>query len=206
MKILTPGLLSYEEGLKLQKKIHAKRAANLCEDTLILLEHTPVYTLGKNAKAENILASEDWLKNEEIEIHQSDRGGDVTYHGPGQLVGYPIFNLEKRGLGVRNYVYKLEEMIINTLKEFDIKSTRNPDYPGVWVGNNKIAALGIRLHKDVSMHGFALNVNPDLRHYDGILACGIQNRGITSIQQEIHSNISVATVMTVVVRQMEIIF
>ncbi len=203
LTIMTPGLMDYREAWDLQKRIHADRTEGRCGDTLILLEHPPVYTLGRNADAEHILADESWLEEAGIDVVQSDRGGDVTYHGPGQLVGYPLVSLEDRAVSVRRFVSVIEETLIAVLKEFDIAGATHPEYPGVWTGQNKIAALGLRIHRQVTMHGFALNVCPDLQHYQGIVACGIADRGVTSMALECGRPVSVEDVIPVAIREFQ---
>lgn len=152
-------------------------------DTLILLEHPHVYTLGRSGHAENILADESALAATSAAVRWVDRGGDVTYHGPGQLVGYPIVHLERLGRDTHQHVWRIEETLIRTLADFGVSGQRDPAYPGVWVGEAKIAAIGVRVAKWVSSHGFALNVSTDLSYFDNIIPCGIQGRGVTSLSQ-----------------------
>ena len=194
LQLLTPGLMPYREAWELQKKVHAERLAGNCPDTLILLEHPPVYTLGRHAVEGNITADQAFLEAKGIEIVQSDRGGDVTYHGPGQLVGYPIFRLPEGSFAVKEFVRRIERTLIRCLEDHGICSTTHDAYPGVWVGRNKIAAIGLRIIEAVSMHGFALNVSPDLSHYTGIIACGIQERGITTMEGELRRPVSMEEV------------
>ena len=149
------------------------------EDTLILVEHDPVYTLGKNANEDHLLQSRD----ESVDVFNIERGGDITFHGPGQLVGYPILDLSNYKKSVSWYMRTLEQVLIDTLIEFKIIAQRNDGLTGVWVGDEKIAALGVRISRCVTMHGFALNVNPDLSFYDGIIPCGIFDHGVTSMEQ-----------------------
>lgn len=177
----------YNPTWDLQKSIHKLRANNKINDVVFLLEHNHVYTLGKNANKNHILSSN--LK--ETEIIKIDRGGDVTYHGPGQLVGYPILDLHNYKMSISWYLDVLSNSIINMLTDLDIDSHYRNDYVGVWVDESKIAAFGVRLSKWITMHGFALNINTDLKYYDGLIPCGIFECGITSISDNIKTKFSV---------------
>lgn len=150
---------------------------------LLFVEHPHVYTIGKSGNWENLLFTNDILAQKGIEVVKTDRGGDITYHGPGQLVGYPILDLEQFGLGVARYIEKLEEVIIRTAAHFGITAQRVPSRTGVWVGNNKLCALGIKCSRYVSMHGFALNVRTDLDYFQGIIPCGLDDGGSTSFEK-----------------------
>ena len=195
--LLQPGRIPYAEGLRLQSEVVAARKANLIGDTLILLEHPPVLTLGRNATRANILASDELLTQKEIEIHEINRGGDVTYHGPGQLIGYPIVDLRgdlpgKKGphLGPVDFVRLIEEALILTCKDFGVPAQRICKLTGVWtyaggsIREKKIAAIGIHVSQAVTSHGFALNVTTDLRDFGWIIPCGITDRGVTSLELE----------------------
>ncbi len=171
----------YEEVAALQETLLADRIAGLAPDTLLLLEHAPVFTLGRSGGAANILWSADELARRGIAKRQATRGGNVTYHGPGQLVGYPIVHLGEAGLTLMAYIHALEEVLIRALAACGVEGRRAPRNRGVWVGNDKIAALGIRVSRQVAMHGFALNVNPRLEDYQGIVACGLSDAGVTSL-------------------------
>lgn len=182
------GNTRYSEALEIQKEIHEK-VANGAEDHLLLVEHPHVYTFGKSADHNNLLINEDFLKQIDAEVFQTDRGGDITYHGPGQLVGYPIIDLNRNDLGVRRYVELLEKALIDTLAHFNIRAYQIDKLVGIWVGEGdeikrKIGAIGIKVSKGVSMHGFALNVNTDLSYFNHIVPCGITDKTVTSIQQE----------------------
>lgn len=172
---------AYGEVLALQERLHAQRAAGEIPDTLLLLEHRPVYTLGRSASEDNVLYSEEALRRAGIERVVTTRGGDVTYHGPGQLVGYPIIHLADAGMRVLEYVTALEETLIRAVAGFGIQAGRDARNRGVWVGDNKLAALGIRVARQVTMHGFALNVSTHLEDYRGIVACGLRDAGVTSM-------------------------
>lgn len=195
--LLSLGRISYAAGLDVQRRVVAARKAGLIGDTLLLLEHPPVLTLGRNAKRENVLASDELLREKGVELHEINRGGDVTYHGPGQLVGYPIVDLRgdlpgKRGphLGAVDFVRLLEEVLIRTCGDFRVMTQRVKGRTGVWtvangsVAEKKIAALGIHVSQGVTSHGFALNVTTDLRDFEWIVPCGIADRAVTSLELE----------------------
>jgi lipoate-protein ligase B len=173
------GQKSYKAVWDLQKEMQQQRIKGEIDDTLILVEHDPVYTLGKNANEDHLLQSRD----ESIDVFNIERGGDITFHGPGQLVAYPILDLSNYKKSVSWYMRTLEQVLIDTLIEFKIIAQRNEGLTGVWVGDEKIAALGVRISRWVTMHGFSLNVNPDLSFYDGIIPCGIFDHGVTSMEQ-----------------------
>ena len=173
------GRKSYKAVWDLQIKMQQQRIRGEIEDTLILVEHDPVYTLGKNADKDHLLQSRD----ESVDVFNIERGGDITFHGPGQLVVYPILDLSNYKKSVSWYMRTLEQVLIDTLIEFKIIAQRNDGLTGVWVGDEKIAALGVRISRWVTMHGFSLNVNPDLSFYDGIIPCGIFDHGVTSMEQ-----------------------
>jgi len=198
--LLNLGRTSYAEGLRVQAKLVAARKAGAIADTLVLLEHPPVLTLGRNAHRENILASDELLHNKGVEIHEINRGGDVTYHGPGQLVGYPIVDLRgdlpgKKGphLGPVDFVRLLEEVLIRTCRNFGVQAQRIAGRTGVWtmaggsVLERKVAAIGVHVSQGVTSHGFALNVTTDLRDFQWIVPCGITDRAPTSLETEVAS-------------------
>ena len=181
------GFKKYKSGLALQKKLQKQRIAGNTQDTLILVEHEPVYTLGKNANKHHLLQSRD----KSVAVHKIERGGDVTFHGPGQLVGYPILDLRNYKKSVSWYMRTLEELTIRVLKEFDIKGSRKKGLTGVWVENKKIAAQGVRISRWVTMHGFSINVCPQLSYYDGIIPCGIFDYDVTSMEECLNKKLSV---------------
>ena len=200
------GQVDYLEAWELQKALVAERIANPeTPGKLLLLEHPHTYTLGRNGRLENLLLNEDELTARQIAFYQVDRGGDITYHGPGQLVGYPILSLkrvyEQLGLGmVQRYVTDIEEVIIQTLAKFGIDGQRFEGHRGVWVetgqGLDKIAAVGIRIQKDgVTSHGFALNVQPDLSYFSHIIPCGIQDHGVASMAQFLDTPVTIVDVL-----------
>ncbi|PIS29237.1 MAG: lipoyl(octanoyl) transferase [Candidatus Marinimicrobia bacterium CG08_land_8_20_14_0_20_45_22] len=178
LNVLDLGCCPYGKAWEIQKRTHADRFAGKLPDTLILVEHPHVYTLGKNANASHLIASQEYLKSRGIEIFKVDRGGDITYHGPGQLVSYPIFNLKEHKESIAWYVYSVEEVLIQMLAGFDIQAGRIKGLTGIWVGDKKIAAIGMRVSRWVTMHGFALNVSTDLSLYNGIVPCGIVDKGV----------------------------
>ncbi|WP_026478865.1 lipoyl(octanoyl) transferase LipB [Alkaliphilus transvaalensis] len=184
LNIVELGRCDYEKALDIQFNTLEKRQNKEIEDTLILVEHPPVITLGSNAMVSNIIASEEFLKGQGIQLHKTNRGGDVTYHGPGQIVGYPIIDIKSSKIGIRNFVRNLEEVFIQLLKEeFQIEAGRHPEHTGVWVGDEKIVAIGLAVKKGVTMHGFAFNVNTNLQHFNLIVPCGIANKGVTSVEK-----------------------
>lgn len=180
--VLQLDILPYDQALRLQEELVVKRREGNIRDLLILLEHPPVVTVTREKTRENIIVPLDRLAKEGIIIAKTNRGGDVTYHGPGQLVGYLIMDLNHYGNDLHDYVHNIETIIINLLKDYEIVAYRDSRYPGVWVNDEKIAAIGIAVKsKWIAMHGFALNVNPNLTHFSYIFPCGIKDRGVTSL-------------------------
>ncbi len=177
------GSVDYDSAWELQRELVRQRREGAIPDTLLLLEHRPpVITLGRASHAEHLLVPPESLLQMGIQLVETDRGGDVTYHGPGQLVGYPIMDLREHGRDVHLYLRRLEEAIIIALRHFGIEAHRKQGLTGVWVGDEKIAAMGIKVTHWITMHGFALNVQPNLSHFDLIVPCGIHDKGVTSIQ------------------------
>jgi lipoyl(octanoyl) transferase len=172
------------------------------DDLLILVEHDPVYTLGKNADVNHLLQSRDRT----IEVFNVERGGDITFHGPGQLVGYPIIDLANYKKSVSWYMHSLEQLTIEVLSEFEISAKRVKGLTGVWVGDKKIAAQGVRLTRWVTMHGFSINVNTDLSYYNGIIPCGIFDRGVTSMEELLGSTQKMEKIRTLVINKFNQIF
>ena len=179
IKIIDLGFLDYKNSWNYQKELQKKVLIGDCSDSIIFVEHDSVYTFGKNSDKSNLLVSKD----SKIKIYETERGGEITYHGPGQIVCYPILNLKNFKQSVTWYMRALEEVIIETLKLLNIKATRKDGLTGVWVKNEKIGAQGVRMSKWVTMHGFALNVNTDLRFFNDIIPCGIKDFGVTSIEK-----------------------
>ena len=172
------GTCNYNKALSTQEITREKLIQNSGVNTLFLVEHDHIYTLGKHANPKNIL-------NDNCEIIQTDRGGDVTYHGPGQLVGYPIIDLKKMKLGVKSYVKKIESLLIATLHDYKIDAHINEGQPGVWVNNKKIGSIGIRVSRGITTHGFSLNVNTDMKYFSNIISCGIDDVLMTSMEKEL---------------------
>ena len=175
------GMVPYHPMLALQHERHRLVRDGLIEDTLFLLQHPPVITLGRNARGEHVRADAPVLRGRGIEVVSTRRGGDVTYHAPGQIVGYPIVRLRVREQDVRRFVFHLEELLIRTVSDFGISARRIESLRGIWVGDAKLAAIGVRLARWTTMHGFALNVDLDLSGFDLIVPCGIRDRGTTSL-------------------------
>ena len=195
--ILDLGLSPFKEVWDLQKELVKKRQNGQIKDTLILAEHEPVYTLGKNANENHILQNSP----RDVKTYQIERGGDVTYHGPGQLVGYPIIDLHNYNKSISCYMRSLEQLIIDTLAEFRVTAERKDGLTGVWVGDEKIAALGVRVTRWITMHGFALNVSPDLTYYSGIIPCGIFEYGVTSMGKQLTDQVAVDSVKQVLIEK-----
>jgi lipoyl(octanoyl) transferase len=188
------GMIGYAEAWELQKRVVAARKAGAMEDVLLLCEHPPVITMGRSGKPENLLASEHVLRQKGVEFHATDRGGDITYHGPGQIVGYPILNLGAIRRDVVWYVRMLEEAMIRATAEFGITTERVAGKTGIWVraGNSeeKLAAIGVHISRWVTSHGFAYNVSTDLRNFDLIVPCGIADRKATSLEKLLGRNVN----------------
>lgn len=184
LKVMFLGKCDYRRALELQYKLLEKRQNKEIDDTLIIVEHPPVITLGNQAEGSNIIAPQEFLQMQGIELIQTNRGGDVTYHGLGQIVGYPIVDIKDSKIGIRNFVRGLEEIFIQILQDkFNISSERNCQHTGVWIGNEKILAIGLAVKRGVTMHGFAFNVNTNLEHFKYIVPCGITDKGVTSIEK-----------------------
>ena len=205
ISVLHLGRIDYASGLRVQQKLIELRKAEAIGDVLLLLEHTPVITLGRNAKAANVLLPAEQLALRGVEVFECDRGGDVTFHGPGQLVGYPIFDLrgyatpdgKRKTLGAVDYVRRLEEVLIRTCADFSIPTKRVTGLTGAWTETpteSKIAAIGVHISRFVTSHGFALNVNTDLSYFDFIVPCGITSKPVTSMQKELGREIDLAAV------------
>lgn len=189
-----PGLTPYAESWQMQRELTGLRKRDEIPDTFLLCEHPPVYTLGRAAKdASNLGAGEEYLRSLGAEVFWIDRGGDVTFHGPGQVVGYPILRLKVHD--THAYLRELEEIIIRTCGDFGIEAGRHPDYTGVWVGGEKIAAIGVKFSSGwITSHGFALNVKTDLSWFDRVTPCGIREHGVTSIQRELDRDVTLTSV------------
>lgn len=197
LDIIDLGLIGYDDALALQYNLVEKRRKEEIPDTLLLLEHHPVITLGKRATESDFLVSPEELEERGVDVAWIDRGGQATYHGPGQLVGYPIFNLQNHERSVKRFVYNLEKVIIELLRdEYSLTARTDDGYVGVWIESRKVAAIGISIHRKITMHGFALNVDTDLDYFSLIVPCGIHSStlGVTSISGELGKKISTAEV------------
>ena len=206
MHLLDLGLELYDRALNLQHCLVAARREGRIEDVLLLLEHPPVITLGRRGDESNIVASNELLARLGIEVHRVERGGDVTYHGPGQLVGYPILDLRGHRQDVGWYMRSLEEVLIRALSDFGVEAGRLEGRIGVWIGDKNIAALGARIEEWITYHGFALNVCPDLSHFDLIIPCGYRDIGVTSMEEVLEEAPEVSEVRESVVRRFGEVF
>src|SRR5690349_16494179 len=185
---VTLGRLSYGEALELQRSIARDRIAGaIPQDVLLLLEHPPVVTLGRGSKEKNLVASPEFLKSKGVELFEVERGGDVTFHGPGQLVGYPIIDLKRHRQDLHWFLRTVEEALIQTLARYEIPGERSSGFTGVWTNGRKIASIGVHARDWVTWHGFALNVTTDLSYFDFIVPCGIDGVTMTSIEKELVS-------------------
>lgn len=200
------GLVDYADALRLQKERVAQRKAGAIPDTILLLEHPHVYTLGRNARRENLLVSTEAIRARGAQVFETDRGGDVTYHGPGQLVGYPIFDLTQHRRDLAWYMRSLEEVFIGVARDFGIEAGRVAGATGVWVGNEKLVAMGVRVSRWVTSHGFAFNVNTDLRFFEWIIPCGLRDKGVTSLARLLGRAVEMSLVAHKVVEQFGVVF
>ena len=198
--------IDYKEAWDLQKEVLTLRSDGKVNDVLFLLEHPHTYTLGKVADKSNLISSKEYLEKNKISVYDIDRGGDITYHGPGQIVGYPIIDLKSWVMDTHKYLRALEEVIIQTCAEYGVKGTRNPKYTGVWIEDRKIAAIGIKVSRWITMHGFAFNINTDLDLFNGIIPCGISDKEVTSLSKEINKDISISEVKEKLVNNFKSIF
>ena len=200
------GLIDYKEAWDLQKHTFELRHQKKIGDIIFLLEHPHTYTLGKVADEKNLISSKEYLNDKKISVYNIDRGGDITYHGPGQIVGYPIIDLNDWENDAHKYLRALEEVIIKTCAYYGIKSGRDPKYTGVWVENRKIAAIGIKISRWITMHGFAFNVNTDLSLFTGIVPCGIVDKEVTSLKKELSRAITIAEVKDILLENFKKVF
>jgi lipoyl(octanoyl) transferase len=195
------GVVPYEDGLELQRALVERRKADEIPDQLLLLEHPPVITLGVRTRHDrsHVVASPETLEEQGVEVFESGRGGDVTYHGPGQLVGYPILDLRPDRCDVHRYVRDLEEVLIRAAAAFGITAGRSSGLTGAWVGDEKLAAIGVRIARWITSHGFALNVSTNLAHFGLIVPCGITDKGVTSLEQLLGRRVAMAAAQDAVV-------
>lgn len=208
VNLLKLGRTGYGEVLELQRSLRDRRIKDEIGDVLIVVEHRAVITMGRRGNDENVIVPEEFLKEQGVEIHWVERGGDVTYHGPGQLVVYPIFDLTNWGKDIRRFVENLELTIINVLnKNFDIKGrAESGTHTGVYVGESKIAAIGLAVRRWVTMHGFAFNINTDMSHFNWIIPCGLSDRGVTSVKSIIGCEVDFEKTSQSIIDEMQEIY
>jgi len=199
-KVKSEGLIDYDDAFELQKRLHGRVADGTLPNQLLLLEHPHIYTLGRRAKTSDILATDEFLSKEGVTVHRTDRGGEVTYHGPGQLVAYPIVNIRRWGGGPLKYVRALEQTVIATLDEIGIVANSQDCPTGVWVDDAKIAAIGVRISRGTTTHGVSLNVDPNLSFFDHIVPCGMADLKVTAISALAQDEIHIDQVIPVFVR------
>lgn len=197
------GFVPYTRALRWQRSLRLKRQKGEIPDSLLLLEHPPVYTLGRRDSSEDLLVSRDWLLRNGMEIHKTDRGGRITYHGPGQLVVYLIFEVKN---SIPRLVWQIEETLIRLLRHYHLEGQRNRDRPGVWVEEKKIAALGLHLQRGITTHGFSLNVNCDMKPFRYIVPCGIRDREMTSLERELGWQPSMRDVKHLLLEKLSAVF
>lgn len=190
LDIIKYDCLDYKKAYQLQLELRDQRQKNEINDTLLLVEHPAVLTIGTSGSRDNLVVSSDYLNQKGIKVFESSRGGDITYHGPGQIVGYPILNLKEHNQDLHWLVRTYEEIFIQLLKDYDIDAQRIKGLTGVWVGNKKITAIGVAVRHWISYHGFAFNVNPDLDHFSYIIPCGITDKGVTSLAKKLGSKVN----------------
>jgi lipoyl(octanoyl) transferase len=198
--------MEYGKALELQMRVCGRKKGGMAEDVLLLLEHPPVITLGRNGKWQNLLAADSLLETRGVQRFEADRGGDITFHGPGQLVGYPLLKLEKGEQDVHRYMRNLEETLLRALASYGIDAGRNEKYTGVWTSRGKIAAMGVHISRWVTRHGFALNVNTDLSYYDLIVPCGIAGKEVASMENFLARRVPVEEVAARVVAEFGTVF
>ncbi|UBM62562.1 lipoyl(octanoyl) transferase LipB [Candidatus Sulfidibacterium hydrothermale] len=215
--LLDMGRIDYAEAWEYQKQLfdrilEAKKKEARTENFLLFCEHPHVYTLGKSGDRSNLLVSDKWLEAHGIAFYQTDRGGDITYHGPGQVVGYPVFDLDNFDLSVKEFVFDIETILIRVIKRYGLHGARIERATGVWIDalipgkERKIAAIGMRIQNKVSMHGFALNVNTNLEYFSYINPCGFQDKGVTSLQKELQREVETSAVKKAIIEEFETIF
>jgi len=200
------GFIAYDKAWDMQKEVFEKRVKNEIEDQFFLLEHPHTYTLGKTANRANLVGTKEFLEKNGISVFDIDRGGDITYHGPGQIVGYPIIDLKNWKQDTHIYLRSLEEVIIRTCTDYQLQTERNEKFTGVWIEDRKIAAIGIKVSRWVTMHGFAFNINTDLSMFDGIIPCGIKEKDVTSLSKELGREVDIQEVKQKLVQHFQNVF
>lgn len=207
LQVLHLGRIDYQSAWSIQQELAARRAANEIDNTLLLLEHPHTYTFGTKGKREHLLVPEEQLQAEGVAVLNVDRGGDITYHGPGQLVGYPILRLADYGLGCVRYIRYLEQVLGQVAASYGLNAGRIRGYTGVWIGNEKLAAIGTKVDRNgITRHGFALNVTTDLRYFERIIPCGIRDKGVCSLESLLGHAVPFADVVTCTARAFEDVF
>ena len=205
--VVRVGTMDYGAALSLQRSLLTARRSGMIDNVLLLIEHPPTYTIGRRLKArEHLLYSKEELESRGISLYKADRGGDITYHGPGQLVGYTIFDISVWYRDVFKFLRDLEVVIIRVLDDFEIKAHCTKGLTGVWVGDGKVAALGVKVSRWIAMHGFSLNINPDLNMYEGIVPCGIHNRAVVSLESILERAVLTEEVSTSVLHHLGEVF
>ena len=206
-RVFEPGCVDYGEALRLQHRlVAARKTGALATDLLILLEHPPVFTLGRRGGRENLIVPTDFLANAGIQVIQAERGGNITYHGPGQLVAYLVLDLEAAKMGVKDFVHFLEEVMIRTAAEWGVAAVRNPVNRGIWVGNSKMGSIGIAIRRGITYHGLAFNVDVSLEPFGWINPCGLPDVGVTSLKLASGRSLSMASVRRVFKGHIQTVF
>ncbi len=207
LDVIKTGNIHYKKAYNMQLELLEKRKNDEINDTLLLVEHPPVFTIGTSGTSDNITVSKDFLKKSGIDVFETNRGGDITYHGPGQIVGYPILNLKEHKKDLHWLLRSYEEIFIRLLKkEYDITAERIKGLTGVWVGDEKITAIGVGVRHWITYHGFAFNINPNLNHFSYIIPCGIQDKGVTSLEKILGYEVEEKEVMEKVIKYFAEVF
>jgi lipoyl(octanoyl) transferase len=207
LDVIKTGNIHYKKAYNMQLELLEKRKNDEINDTLLLVEHPPVFTIGTSGTSDNITVSKDFLKKSGIDVFETNRGGDITYHGPGQIVGYPILNLKEHKKDLHWLLRSYEEIFIRLLKkEYDITAERIKGLTGVWVGDEKITAIGVGVRHWITYHGFAFNINPNLNHFSYIIPCGIQDKGVTSLEKTLGYEVEEKEVMEKVIKYFAEVF
>lgn len=204
--VIDNGLVEYNAAWNIQRDVFSKRTQGAADDHLLFFEHPNTYTLGKTADKSNLIGSEDFLKEYGFSVIDIDRGGDITYHGPGQIVGYPIISLSEWHQDAHLYLRSLEEVLIRVCEEYGLSAGRKEKYTGVWIGERKIAAIGIKISRWVTMHGFAFNVNTNLDLFNGIIPCGIKDKDVTSLARELKNEADMRSVKELILKHFADVF
>jgi lipoyl(octanoyl) transferase len=199
-------MMPYSEAWQLQKQLFDQRRLGAIPDTLLFLQHPHTFTIGKTGELSHLLLNNTALQNEDIHFEMVDRGGDITYHGPNQLVVYPILDLNQHEKDLHHYLRQLEEVVIFALRKLGLTATRKEGLTGVWLQDEKVCAIGVKVSRWITMHGLALNINPDLSYFSKIIPCGIRDKKVTSLQKHIDQDISVDSVLKLLCEGFEHVF